>query len=324
MSRIIQAAVLAIASIPYAFSAESTSLMSSERAIDASSELKAAADKVVASQSGQTATVGDLVAQVDRVTPGNRLTGLRSASVLNGEIDRILTARILAGEARRRGLDQSLTYDRELKLASEQILARRLIQSQLPDLTDPQLSAAALEKYTINRKDYQVAEVRKISHILVSFDGRSKAAALERAINIAATLKKAGSSFEALAASSSDDAVTKTAGGAIGELKRGAGNAIEAEVFAMQAPGILANPIETTNGYHIVRLDSIQAARLLPFDEVRSDIEEAIKSSVASVARETLTNKLVGDTGFTIDEDALKLFLKVMGSDKHVLFKPAK
>jgi parvulin-like peptidyl-prolyl isomerase len=300
---------------------ESSSLMAQERAIESSQALKTAFETLIATQSEVEFTIGDLVAQIDRVTPGKRLTGLRSAETLNAELDRALTARILAREARKLGMDKSELFETELRQAEEQILARKLIHSRLPDFTDETLEQAARERYQITRNEFTVAEARSISHIFVTFDGRTKADALARALQVSAMLKRTGSSFEAVAANMSDDKGSKDRGGLLGDLTKGAGAPMEAEVFAMQSPGILPNPVETANGYHIVRLNKITPPRTKTFDEVKSELMAQIQTSANDNTRQALVRQLVGGDPFELNEPALKTFFSIMGAENHALFK---
>lgn len=303
--------------------AQEQSLIARERAVESSNAFKSAIDEVIATQAGAQLTVGDLVAQIDRVTPGKRLTGLRDPKTLTSELDRVLTARLLAAEARKRGLDKSIVFKLELKQMEEQILMRRLIQSSLPDFDDEKLERAAREQYRIKQRDYSLPESRSISHILISTDGRTKADALLRALEVQALLKKAGSSFEALAKTKSDDKTTRDNGGLIGDLRLGAGASMEAEVFAMQATGLLSNPVETASGYHIIKLNSITPPRVMSYDEVRDQLVSQIRDSASGMTRDGLLNSIVGREPFKLNDAALKKFFSVMGADDHAMFKEA-
>jgi len=300
-----------------------SSILARERAVEASPALLDAINEVVATQSGQKMTVGDLVAQVDRITPGKRLTGLRAPATLTAEFDRTLTSRILANEARRLGLDKGPIVALELQQMEDQILARRLLHSKLPDFNAAKLERAAQEQYRIKKKEFAVPEARSISHILISTDGRTRADALLKALEVSALLKKAGSSFEAVAASKSDDKITREQGGLVGDLTKGSGASMEAEVFAMQGPGILSNPVETPSGYHIVRLNEIKPARTQGYEEVKESLIKEIQDSASRMTREGLVNSLVGTEPFKLDQAALQKFFVIMGADEHALFQEA-
>lgn len=304
--------------------AEAPTLMERERSVEGSDLLLASRNEVIATRAGVQVTVGDLVANIDRVEPGKRLTGLRDAKTMTTELEAILTNRIMAKEARRLGLDKTALVATEVAMLEEQVLARRLTFTRLPDLTDAALEAAAREQYAIRKSEFTLPETRNISHIFVSFDGRTKAEALVRALEANSLLKKVGSSFEELAKTFSDDVNTRLAGGVLGDLTLGSGAAMEAEVFAMQSPGLLANPIESSGGYHVIRLNSIKPKRVQGFEEVKDTLMEQIKKSSSRVAREVLVSSLVGKEPFEIDESGMRKFFEIMGSDQHGLFKQNK
>ncbi len=291
-----------------------------ELAAENSAEFRAAGGKILATQAGVSATIGDLVAQVARITPGNRLTGLRDAKVLNTELERILTARVLAKEATRLGLDKNGSVDKEVQLAMEQILARRLIESATPRLTPDQLRLAAKERYLVNKDAYRVAETRRVSHIYLSATTRSKADALLLALDVMGSLKKAGSSFEALAKLKSDDAATKDKGGALGDLSKDSPTTITNEVFAMQSLGLLSNPVEGPSGYHIIRVDKINPPTIRAFADVEGELIEEISANTKKNARIDVTSRLIGTKPYVINEEGMKKFFEVMGADSHALF----
>src|SRR5207253_1551752 len=93
-----------------------------------------------------------------------------------------------------------------------------------------------------------------------------------------------GEDFAAVAKQVSDDAATKDKGGDLGFIARGhAEEALETAAFALQ-PGQLSDVVETRYGFHVIRVDERHAAREKPLDEVREEIDKALRADRARAA----------------------------------------
>ena len=132
--------------------------------------------------------------------------------------------------------------------------------------------------YTAHAKDFEVPEQVHLSEILVPTADNATdaqlAAAQAKADEIAAKLK-AGANFAELAKTSSGGP-TASAGGDLGDFKRGTlGTVLEDATFPLAAGGVTA-PIRTKQGFVILRVDSHQAAGVPPLSAVEPQVEEAI------------------------------------------------
>lgn len=116
-------------------------------------------------------------------------------------------------------------------------------------------SRAALQKRPATVTFRQIIVTPKAS-------AAAKAKASARADSLLAELKKGGD-FEQIAKRESMDPGTKQLGGDLGWNRRGSGLVPEFErmMFALP-PGVLSPVIETTFGYHIIRVDRVQSAEV--------------------------------------------------------------
>ena len=91
----------------------------------------------------------------------------------------------------------------------------------------------------------------------------SKKRAREKIDSIRAELVKRPDDFESIAKKESMDSVSAQLGGDIGWFRRGAGLATEYErmIFALN-PGVISPVVETSFGYHIIRVDRVQPAEV--------------------------------------------------------------
>lgn len=122
-----------------------------------------------------------------------------------------------------------------------------------------------LDLYAKNKDRYVDPERRRVRHILL--------ATKKEANDVLAQLK-GGSDFAALAMRLSKDTGSASSGGDLGFSEKSAFVVPFAEaVFAMKE-GELRGPVKTEFGFHVVRLEAMQAGRNKTFAEVRADLEE--------------------------------------------------
>jgi peptidyl-prolyl cis-trans isomerase D len=118
--------------------------------------------------------------------------------------------------------------------------------------------------YDARAADFRVEEQRRASHILV----KSK----EEADKLLAEVHKAPASFGELAKKHSQDPGSAEKGGDLGLFGRGMMvKPFEDAVFAMK-PGEIAGPVQSDFGFHLIRLDEVQAGKGRKFEEVREEI----------------------------------------------------
>lgn len=131
---------------------------------------------------------------------------------------------------------------------------------------------------------YTTAELRKARHILLSVDQEAEESVVEaKRLEAEALVErlKAGEDFAALAKELSADPGSAAQGGDLGEIQRGAMvPAFEEAVYA-QALNEVGAPVKTRFGFHIIRVDNIQAAVDKTFAEVEASIKEELTTNQA-------------------------------------------
>lgn len=128
-------------------------------------------------------------------------------------------------------------------------------------------------------------EQRSASHILIAADKSAPAAerakARAKAETLYQTLQKTPARFAEMARAQSQDPGSAEQGGSLGSFGRGMMvKPFEDAVFAMK-PGEIRGPVESDFGYHIIRLDGIQAAQTAPLADVRAGIVDALRKQQA-------------------------------------------
>ncbi|MBC8519267.1 MAG: SurA N-terminal domain-containing protein [Gammaproteobacteria bacterium] len=150
---------------------------------------------------------------------------------------------------------------------------------------DVPVEVDALQKLYEQRKESLLAdEERHARHILIELaegaDEEATAAAQARLNEVQAKLA-AGDSFEALAEHYSDDPGSAAAGGDLDFFPRGMMvPEFDDAVFSMQV-GEVSEPVRTPFGFHLIRLDEIQAEEIRTFEDVRGELSAELKRQTA-------------------------------------------
>ena len=158
--------------------------------------------------------------------------------------------------------------------------------------------------YKQNQTRYVEAEKRRARHILITVGGKkdaaADAAALARAQDV---LKQArgGADFAALAKKYSQDPGSARQGGELGWALRGAYvQAFADKLFTMKV-GEISDPVKTQFGYHIIRLEEVQAEHARTLADARAQIESDYRRERAADLygdrQERLQQKLESNPG---------------------------
>jgi peptidyl-prolyl cis-trans isomerase D len=123
-----------------------------------------------------------------------------------------------------------------------------------------------------------VPEKRHARHILIT--GKDDAAALAQVQQVLAQLK-AGKDFGALAQQYSQDPGSAPNGGDLGYSERGSFVKPFADALFAMSVGEIKGPVKTQFGYHIIRLDEVQPAKVKTFEEARPELEAELRRNTA-------------------------------------------
>mgnify|MGYP002777176425 CR=1 FL=1 len=142
---------------------------------------------------------------------------------------------------------------------------------------NPPDEATLLAVYDSQASRFVVPEQRRASHILINVaagaDADTQKQALAKAEE-ALNEVKSGKAFADVAKARSEDPGSKEQGGDLGWIEKGMMDAaFEAALFSLAAAGDVSEPILGSNGYHIIKLEEVQAERRKTFAEARADLE---------------------------------------------------
>lgn len=125
--------------------------------------------------------------------------------------------------------------------------------------------------YEGNIGRYSTEPQYRFSHILIE-SGDDAAAAKAEAEALLAELE-AGADFAELAKENSDDVFSGEQGGDLDFIEQGTMDAdFEEAAFALENVGDMTGVVETSFGYHIIKLTDIKEGSVTPLEEVRAEI----------------------------------------------------
>jgi len=125
--------------------------------------------------------------------------------------------------------------------------------------------------YEENRGNYVLDERRRARHILIPLNGDDDAGARKQAESVLAEAR-AGKDFADLAKKYSKDS-TATDGGELGFVqKKDFPGPFGDTLFGMKV-GDIAGPVKSQFGYHLIKLEEIQAGEAKPFEAVRGELD---------------------------------------------------
>ncbi len=159
-----------------------------------------------------------------------------------------------------------------------------------------------VDYYEANANAYVQKERIRAHHILVLADEDAAAdvvTAAEKKINTLYDRVVGGEDF-ALVARSASEGPSAPLGGDLGWFGRGDMVPSFEEAAFATAQGAVSKPIRSRYGFHIIKVEAREEARIKALDEVREDIarkiaEEEVQGNVASILDEALEALLAGE-----------------------------
>lgn len=152
-------------------------------------------------------------------------------------------------------------------------------------------------RYDAMKEQFKSGDSVRAQHILLRVDANApaaeQAAVEKKARDLAAQIRR-GADFGALARQHSQDPASSTNAGDLGYFERGRMVA-EFENAAFTTPdGQVTEPVKTTYGYHIIKVNEKRPGGYRPMSEVRPMIEQQLREQkAADMARERIAQAKV-------------------------------
>ena len=170
---------------------------------------------------------------------------------------------------------------------------------------------------------YTIPEQVRASHILLLTEGKDETAVRQRAETILAEART-DADFAALAMRYSEDEASRTSGGDLDFFTRGRMvPEFEQVAFSME-PGRLSDLVQTTYGFHIIKVTDKRDSQVRPLEDVRQQIVEQITSSRAQARADQISRELAPeiDEPDDLDHAASSRGLTVQESELFAIDEP--
>jgi len=179
-------------------------------------------------------------------------------------------------------------YDNNASVFSTQEkVSIEYLELSITDISkDVDVDEAKLEEiYEERKSDFGVPEERRTRHIMIEVAGDASDEQLNTAREKAEALLKQvaeGKSFEKLARENSDDIGTANDGGDLGYLSHDSMiDPIYADAAFVLGEGAVSDVIKSSYGFHIIKLEGINAGQVKTFAEVKGELEREYRSHQA-------------------------------------------
>ncbi len=191
-------------------------------------------------------------------------------------------------------IQQNMTFDQLREDAKSDMRVAKMLQGEVNVGVgvQPQDVTAFYEK---NPDKFKQGERVRASHILIRVPEKADPKTKEEArTKVAGVLNevKAGKDFGELAKNYSQDPGSAANGGDLGYFAQGQMvGPFEQAAFALK-PGGISDIVETPFGFHIIKVADKQAARTVPLDEAKPQIEQFLQNQQRQQKTEAFINSL--------------------------------
>jgi peptidyl-prolyl cis-trans isomerase C len=267
--------------------------------------------EVIARVNGEAINKGEFETAIKNVEgrAGGPVPADQRDRVYRGVLDQLIGYRLLMQETKSRNIEvpeteidariaqikQQFPSEDEFK---KQLAQRKMTVEQLRNDAKSDMRVAKMLEAEVNTKvavqpddvntfyqqnpdKFQQPERVRASHILIrteeNADAKAKDAAKAKATDLLKQVK-AGKDFAELAKQHSQDPGSAVQGGDLGFFQQGQMvGAFERAAFALK-PGEVSDIVETPFGFHIIKMAEKQAARTVPIEEVKPQIEQFLQN----------------------------------------------
>jgi len=281
-------------------------------AADCIAQAQIASDEVLAENASVKLTRGDYETDLLRVPPEMRAEFAASPKRLTTMLNTLLIDKTLAKQAREVGLDRDPEIARRLALEIDRFMAQAMVGKIERDAAaefeakSAEFLAKAHETYALNKEKYRTSEQVSASHIL--FDP-AKHGGSDAALALAKEARAkivAGADFAKLAGEVSDDPNAKADGGQLGFFgPRKMDPTFSKTAYELKNVGDVSEPVQSSFGWHVIRLDGRRPPRELTFDQASKQIMADLKTRYVSEVRNAKLEAISHDPKMKVNQAAV-------------------
>jgi parvulin-like peptidyl-prolyl isomerase len=168
-----------------------------------------------------------------------------------------------------------------------------------------QYEPRARELYLVERKKFEVPEQVAASHILFDLKKHTREEARRLAEQARARIA-AGADFNAVAKEVSEDPSAGQNAGRLGWFTRAEMDpAFASAAFALKQKGDVSEPVLSSFGWHLIKLEDRREARPRPFEEVRDIVMGEMRKKYVDEQREAAIAAIRDDPNVKLERSAI-------------------
>ncbi len=197
-------------------------------------------------------------------------------------LTQLINNKLLLLDAKRNLFEAEPEYRERLNMLKDQLLTSYASEKVIRAVS---VSDADTESYYNEHKAELIGEESVVaSHILVDSE--------ELALEILKKIEAGELSFQD-AAKEYSSCPSKENGGSLGEIGRGQMvPEFDKKVFEMTPGEITKEPVKTQFGYHLIKLDSKNEAREIPYAEIKDQLKDVVLQEKQKKAYDSKINQL--------------------------------
>jgi peptidyl-prolyl cis-trans isomerase C len=225
---------------------------------------------------------------------------------------RLLIQKSLAAQPETVALAQSPLNATRIRLESERVLAQLRLEDverragMAFDARRADYESRARELYAVERRKFEVPEQVAASHILFDTHKHTRDEARRLADEARARIV-AGADFNEVAKEVSEDPSAKQNAGKLGWFARAEMDpAFATAAFALKQKGEVSEPVLSSFGWHIIRLEDRRAAAPRPYEDVRDVIMGELRKKYVDEQREAAIAAVRDAPGVTLNQGAIE------------------
>ena len=253
----------------------------------------------------------DYQAELLKVPADVRAGFANSQKRISELLTRLLVQKSLAAQPETAALTRSPMTAVRVRLESERVLAQLRLEDVENragaefDARRPQLDARAREIYLAERKKFDVPEQVMASHIL--FDAKKHTREEGRKLSEGARARvAAGADFNAVAKEVSEDPSAGSNAGELGWFGRAEMDPAFADAaFALKKNGDVSEPVLSSFGWHVIKLEERKPAVQRSFDEVRELVFAEMRKRYVDERRDAAIAAVRDDPQVKVNREAV-------------------
>lgn len=229
---------------------------------------------------GVSLSAEEYITFLERIPEDQRAIFLANQTRVSDSLENILLNKLLFEKALSTGIDQQPDVLEKIEASRRNIILTEMRKSVLDAVDNSDYEQLAYEQYLANEENYIQESTRDVTHLLISTSEREEQAALSLVSDLYDQIIADPSVFEELVLEYSEDPSATSNKGAFLDVERGRMvPEFEKTLFEFAEAGQISKPVRTQFGYHILRLDRVNAPKKLAFDEIKDELIKGLSRS---------------------------------------------